>query len=188
MGKAEEKVEAEEAGEEEAEEEEEKEPSVDEWLSDCDDAFEELQSFHRLYVSEEKDQVLLRARVAEFATPFFNQLTFIGAEGNLPDMIDCTPYSTGFQFRMAPNGRDVLLVAMQQRLVATDLAAPLYDADTGGALQGHICTFEPVAVTRQPNSISDCSDTTKLGNDDDVQVTQPLSSRAPKPPASFNTV
>merc|ERR1712194_18899 len=80
--------------------------------------------------------------------PFFNQLTFIGTEGSMPDMIDCTPSSTGFQFRLAPNGKNLQLIQMQQHLGSTDLASSFYDAATGGTMGGYLRHFKPLAADK----------------------------------------
>ena len=115
--------------------------------------YQKLNSFHTLYITKDTKQVLLRASVTNFNVPFFNQFTFIGEEGNLPDMIDCTPGNSGFQFKLAPNGQDVLLIQMQHELPSSDVAASLYDASTGGALDGYLRVFEPVCVTRQKEQV-----------------------------------
>jgi hypothetical protein len=112
-----------------------------------------LDSFHTLYISEDNKTILLRAAIDKFNTPFFNQFTYIGEEGSLPDMIDCTPTNKGFQLRMAPNNADVLLVQMQHRLNTDDLAASLYDKESGGALEGYLRLFEPLCVTRKKEPI-----------------------------------
>ena len=143
-------------GEGGVEEEEEEPPNIDEYLKleqEDGSAYRKLASFHTLYVSEDNKTILLRASVNQFNTPFFNQFTFIGEEGNLPDMIDCTPSTSGFQLRMAPNKQDVLLIHMQHRLNQNDLAASLYDKTSGGALEGYLRIFETVCVTRKKEPV-----------------------------------
>ena len=142
--------------EEEEEEEEPEDPDINEFFIDEEEdgvTYSILNSFHTLYITEDKRQILLRASVKDFAIPFFNQFTFIGEEGNLPDMIDCTPSNTGFQLRLAPNGEDVLLVQMQHSLASSDVASSLYDETTGGALDGYLRVFETVCVTRQKEPV-----------------------------------
>ena len=88
--------------EEEEEPEEPEELNIDEFFLEEEKdnvIYQKLNSFHTLYITKDTKQVLLRASVTNFNVPFFNQFTFIGEEGNLPDMIDCTPGNSGFQFK-----------------------------------------------------------------------------------------
>eukprot|EP00929_Paragymnodinium_shiwhaense_P002121 TRINITY_DN102316_c0_g1_i1.p1 TRINITY_DN102316_c0_g1~~TRINITY_DN102316_c0_g1_i1.p1 ORF type:complete len:1104 (+),score=274.47 TRINITY_DN102316_c0_g1_i1:54-3365(+) len=120
--------------------------TVPQWFMDSEDDWVTHKSFHTLHLRKDFGKALLQVRVSDLATPFYNQLTFVGTEGRLPDMIDVTPEkATGFRFRMAPNGRDLLLTQMQQTLPTTDLASSLYQSESGGPLSGHVRHFKPLA-------------------------------------------
>ena len=111
----------------------------------------EYDSFHRVYLREDYEQVLLRVDRATMERCFFVQLTVDGFEGSLPDMFDTTPRTLGLHFADAPNSRDVMLVEAQAELPSGDAAASMYAKGSGGRTRGYLRSFKPVFDSLRPD-------------------------------------
>ena len=123
--------------------------SISEFLDEADKnevEYTAADSFHRLYIRSDGNQVLLVAKWDGMGALFYPQVTSLGQEGSVRDMELRMLQPTGLQFVAAQDRKSVHLVQPQERLSTDDFAAPTYSPATGGMQGGYTRSFNPIVT------------------------------------------